>query len=293
MNKDSVIKHIVCSGGGIAGFSYYGMLKECYNQGLWKIEDIETIYGTSVGSICAVVISLKYDWIILDDYLIKRPWQNVFKFDLYSIINSVEKRGIFGLETIKEILKPLLNGKNLSTDITLKEFYEHTKIEIHVFSTEITSFELVDFSYKTHPNWKLIDVVYTSCSVPIIFSPLIKDSKCYCDGGLLLNYPLSKCIENGADKDEIIGLYCSINENNDIISEKSSLLDYIIIILKKLICVFLPKTSNSIKHEYTIESPIVSIYDIVSITNSIDERTSLIEKGVDVIKNIFTSTKEN
>ena len=110
---------------------------------------------------------------------------------------------------------------------------------------------------------------------------------------MLLNYPLSKCIENGADKDEIIGLYCSINENNDIISEKSSLLDYIIIILKKLICVFLPKTSNSIKHEYTIESPIVSIYDIVSITNSIDERISLIEKGVDVIKNIFTSTKEN
>ena len=78
-----IIRHIVCSGGGVTGFSFYGILKECYARGIWKVENIQTIYGTSVGSIFAVILALNYDWQTMDDYLIKRPWQNVFKFNLY------------------------------------------------------------------------------------------------------------------------------------------------------------------------------------------------------------------
>jgi len=85
------IRHIVCSGGGVTGFSFYGMLKACHSRNLWKFDDIETIYGTSVGSIFSVILALKYDWKTIDDYLIKRPWQNVFKFDLYSIMDSLQK----------------------------------------------------------------------------------------------------------------------------------------------------------------------------------------------------------
>ena len=50
-----IIRHIVCSGGGVTGFSFYGILKECYARGIWKVENIKTIYGTSVGSIFAVL----------------------------------------------------------------------------------------------------------------------------------------------------------------------------------------------------------------------------------------------
>ena len=42
----SIIRHIVCSGGGVTGFSFYGILKECYFRKIWKLENIETIYGT-------------------------------------------------------------------------------------------------------------------------------------------------------------------------------------------------------------------------------------------------------
>ena len=64
------------------------MLRECHNRKLWKLEDIETIYGTSVGSIIAVILALDYDWDTLDDYLIKRPWNNVFNLmakDIFKI----------------------------------------------------------------------------------------------------------------------------------------------------------------------------------------------------------------
>lgn len=285
------IRHIVCSGGGVTGFSFYGMLKACYMRNMWKFDDIETIYGTSVGSIFSVILALKYDWKTIDDYLIKRPWQNVFKFDLYSILDSLQKIGIFGIKTVEDIFSPLFLGKDIPINVTMKEFYNITNIEIHIFTTDVMKFKLVDISYKTHPDWRLIDAVYSSCSIPIIFSPFIKDSKCYCDGGLLLNYPLDKCIENGASPDEIIGFRSDLNtEGEDVFNENSSLLDYIIIILKKVVTAFLPKKQNVIQNEFKIKSHDISIYDIVNTSSNSDERIRLIQNGVDVIESLFTST---
>ena len=288
----STIRHIVCSGGGVTGFSFYGILKECYSRGIWKFENIETIYGTSVGSIFAVILALNYDWKTMDDYLIKRPWHNVFKFDLFSILDSIDRRGIFGIKTIEDTFSSLLLGKDIPINVTMKEFYDITKIEIHIFTTEIMNFELVDISYKTHPDWRVIDAVYSSCSIPIIFSPLIKENKCYCDGGLLLNYPVDKCIENGANPSEIIGLCSDTTANDtDIMDENSSLLDYVIVILKKVIAAFLPKVQHVIPNEFKIGSPEISIYDIVTTTSNTNRRIELIQNGVDVITNVFTSTE--
>ena len=267
------------------------MLRECHKRNLWKLEDIETIYGTSVGSIIAVILALDYDWDTIDDYLIKRPWNNVFKFNLYSIIDSLKKRGIFGMKTIEDTFAPLFNGKDISIDITMQDFYDITKKEIHIFTTDVMRFEVVDISHKTHPEWRLMDAVYASSAIPIIFSPFIKDSKCYCDGAMLLNYPLDKCIENGAKNDEIIGLCNDMNAHDeDIFNESCSLLDYGLIIMKKLICAFLSVREHRIKNEFRITSINMSIYDIVSTTTEIDNRIRLIQEGVDVITNIFTST---
>ena len=111
---------------------------------------------------------------------------------------------------------------------------------------------------------------------------------------MLLNYPLDKCIENGAIPEEIIGLCSDISANDkDIMNENSSLLDYVIVILKKVIGAFLPKIQNTIPNEFKIESPEISIYDIVTTTSNLDERLRLIQMGVDVITNIFTSTEKS
>jgi predicted acylesterase/phospholipase RssA len=284
-DEKTIIKHIVCSGGGIAGFAFYGAIKECYNQGLWHIDNIETIYGTSIGTFLAVVLALKYDWKTLDDYLIKRPWQNVFKFNLYTIIESLQRRGIFGREVIVDFFLPLFNGKDISIDITMLELYELTKIEIHMFATEINNFNITDISYKTHPDWKVIDAVYSSSAIPIIFSPLLKDDMCYCDGALFTNYPLNECISNGAKPEEIIGLrYVFKNQNIKLVNLESSLFDYVMTIIKKLIGTITIKKSYKIAHEICINSPSISIYDIINTTSDINERIRLIQHGKDSIK---------
>jgi predicted acylesterase/phospholipase RssA len=279
--NENTIKHIVISGGGITGFSFYGALKESNEQGRWSIDNIQTIYGTSVGSILAVVLSLKHDWQTLDDYLIKRPWHNLYKFNLYSMMDAIQKRGIFDKKVIEDTVSPLLTSKDLPLDITMKGLFEYTGIDIHIFLTEVHSFTLVDVSHTTHPDMKVIDAIYASSSVPIIFTPLLCDSKCYCDGGMIANYPILQCIENGANADEIMGIVRIKDEKNDLtLSEESSLFDYAFIILRKSVEKIMERPPpQKIHTEYVIESTQISLQNITNTASNMEERLRLIELG--------------
>jgi predicted acylesterase/phospholipase RssA len=276
------IKHLVISGGGVAGFSFYGALRESNKKNIWNIENIESIHGTSVGSLMGVLIALKYDWSTLDDYLIKRPWQNLYKFNLFSIMEGLKKRGIFDIKVMEETFTPLISGKDISIDITMKEFYELTKIDLHIYLTEIHNFECIDVCHKKYPDWKLLDAVYSSCSLPVLFAPILSDGKCYCDGGLLMNYPVSYCVKNGANPKEILGV-SRMNDNSKdfIINEESSLLDYgLILIYRAMEKLLTPPEKINIGIEYNIISPRLSLYDIINTAASEEERIKLIEAGV-------------
>ena len=55
------IKHLVIGGGGPGGFIIYGALKESNLQGIWKYDDIKTIYATSAGAFIAAVYAMTRD----------------------------------------------------------------------------------------------------------------------------------------------------------------------------------------------------------------------------------------
>ena len=57
-NELPIIKHIVLSGGGQSIFTFYGVIKESNERGLWNISNIESIYGTSAGAILSLFIVL-------------------------------------------------------------------------------------------------------------------------------------------------------------------------------------------------------------------------------------------
>ena len=110
-------------------------------------------------------------------------------------------------------------GKDLRVDITLQEYYEYCKKEIHFFVTKFSTFELVDVSHKTHPHWKLIDTVFASSCMPVLFDPIQIDDEYYIDGGILKNYPLHPCIEN-RKRSEVFGLY--IDSHKELISARTA-----------------------------------------------------------------------
>lgn len=286
------IKHIVCSGGGVTGFAFYGVVQECHKQNLWKIEDIQSMYGTSVGSILSVILALNYDWETLDDFLIKRPWHNVFKFNMYTLFSSINKKGILDVKCIEETLLPLFSGKDISINITMKEFFEWSKIDIHIFTTELNTFDTIDISHTTHPDWRVVDAIYCSSALPIVFTPLLNvdENTCYCDGGLMLNYPIQKCIDNGGNMDEILGITRASDPSiKPTIHPESNMFDYVMMLINKLIYVatdrhLLKDFSQLISNQYVVYSPAVSVYDIYNAASNMEERVRLIKLGTDLVQ---------
>jgi predicted acylesterase/phospholipase RssA len=277
------IKHIVISGGGPAGFSFYGAVKESHKRNVWSLENIVSMHGTSIGSILCTMLCLNYEWEVLDDFLIKRPWQQVFKVDMYTILDSFQKRGIYDIGVIENTFLPLFNGKDISIDVTLAEFYELNHIDLHIYASEIHGYEQIDFSHTTHPDWRLVDAIYCSSSLPVAFPPLLRDGKCYCDGGLISNYPIRACLEHGADKNEILGIKMLIDrENQSKVVEKSSVFDYVIYLINKLLEKRLSAADmvdNNLPHEIKIVSPQISLYTAYQIIMSPEERVRLIDYG--------------
>ena len=227
------IKHLVISGGGPLGLRYLGVLEKLEKEGIWKQEDIISIYGTSIGSIIGAFICLNYDWETLNTYIIDRPWQDAFKVTAKHIFNSYYNKGLFDKKIVEIVFKPLLEAKDLTINITLQEFYEFSKIDLHIITFELNKFETIELSHTTHPELSLLKALTMSSSLPGIFMPTIIDNKCYIDGGVMCNYPLNLCLNTNNNKDEILGIKFLRDEENGIfkneeITSETSLLEYVV-----------------------------------------------------------------
>ena len=123
------IKHLVISGGGPIMIQILSAIQELEEKKFLDTKNIESIYGTSAGAIIAVLIALKFDWETINDYIIKRPWQDVFPVKIQNILDAYTKKGIFDFKTIEKCFKPLFDAKDIPLDISLNDFYELSKID--------------------------------------------------------------------------------------------------------------------------------------------------------------------
>lgn len=207
-----MIEHLVLSGGANVGFAFAGVIGTLIRNGILNVENIKTIHGVSVGAISAFYFTVGYPIEDLEKYLIERPWKDLYKLDFPSVVRAVQDGGMYERDTIVRGMEPLLKGKDLSIDITLEEYYEYNKKELHIYATEYSELKLIDISYKTHPHWKLVDAIYASCCLPVLFVPFFHENQYFIDGAVLMNYPLKPCLDQGHDPDTILGIYHNTNK---------------------------------------------------------------------------------
>ena len=292
------IKHLVISGGGPVMFRAMGALEKLEQEKFWERENIKSIYGTSAGAFVAVVVSLNYDWETVKKYFIERPWHEAFPITPVTLFDAIGRKGLYEKSVMRKIFKPLFDAKDISLSITMKQFYELTNIHLHIYTFELHEFEVIDISYTTHPDVEILDAVYMSCALPIVFSPLITENKCYLDGGMRTNYPLNNCIENEPeiDTDEILG-FKNIYDNNgeytsdiqSITNDNSSILDYIHLFIRKMVRnMNTENKQKQIKYEVTYEGRRLTIEYLQDVLSSQKQRSELLHTGIEAA-NAFLS----
>lgn len=286
------IKHIVISGGGPTGVTALGALQHLEKQQFWNIENIESMYCTSAGSLIGVLIAMKFDWDSINDYIIKRPWQGTFQIGVSQIFEAYNKKGLFDEKLFDIFYKPFFNSRDISMKMTMYEFYEYTKIDFHIFSLELNRFEIVDVSYKTHPDLEILKAIHMTSALPMVISPYCIGDECFVDGGIISNYPLNYCIKNNNitdinGYDEILGLRNNYEKEpesdfvNNIVNQESTILDYIMTFINKLVLnIDTEKNQPILENEVSYYTKRASFSFLKSAVSSTEVRQQLLNDGI-------------
>ena len=287
------IKHLVISGGGPILIQILGAIQHLEKNNIVKMNELESIYGTSAGAIIGILICLKFDWETINDYIIKRPWHDVFPIKVQNIFDAYTKKGIFDIKTVEKCFKPLLDAKDISMDINLEDFYKITKIELHVFSFEINEYKIQDISHLTHPKLSLMMAVQMTCAIPILITPVCFDDKCYIDGGMACNYPLNYCIESGKLPDEILAFKNKYKDEKAKISTDSTMIDFLLgFIFKAVFSINKDHTQSKIKNEVICDVTYLTIEILKNALSNIDVRRDLFNQGTETALRFLSSLKD-
>ena len=276
------IKHLVLTGGGPTCIKALGVLQHLNENKFWNIDNIESIYATSGGAILAVLLCMRFEWSAITDYVLYRPWHEVYHISVNHIFDSYTRKGLFDGSIMEIFMKPFFQAKDLPMTMTLNEFFEHTHIELHMYTLELNEFEMVDVSYKTHPDLLLMTAIHMTGALPIVIAPVCIDNKCYIDGGVLSNYPLRYCLDVVENKEEILGIKNNYDDDVGIdVNNESSILDYALKFINRLVtAVSDEKQQFMIPYEIVYSATSASFTYLHAATTSVDTRKELLEEGI-------------
>jgi predicted acylesterase/phospholipase RssA len=191
INKNNKhIKHIVLSGGAYLGLYEMGVLKYLFDKEFLNMDNIESVYGTSIGAFIAVLLLLDIEYDKIIEYFIERPWHKAIEITPNMIFDILTKKGLLDSSIFKISLEPLFKLKSYDIEITLQEFYNTTKKTLYMYSCQVNTMTVIEISHISHPDLKLIDALHMSCCIPYLFQPVWFQDSYMIDGGLVLVYSI-------------------------------------------------------------------------------------------------------
>ncbi|MCY0969309.1 patatin-like phospholipase family protein [Chryseobacterium wangxinyae] len=172
---------LVLSGGGTKGIAHAGVLKFLSEKNI----DVDILSCCSAGSIvgCLYAIGKKPEEIL--DF-----FQSIYFFNWKHF--TFNQPGLVSSIIFANYLKPIFQ------DMKIGDLDK----EVRIVATELVSGTEKIFD----KDFKVIDAMIASCSIPGITTPYILGEEMYCDGGVLNNFP-ADIIRNDCDK--LIGVFVS------------------------------------------------------------------------------------
>lgn len=287
------IKHLVISGGGPVLIHVLGAIQHLEQNNYIDRKEIKSIYGTSAGAIVGVLLCLGFDWETMRDYIIKRPWHDVFPVKVQNIFDAYTKKGVFDIKTFEKCFKPLLDAKDINMDVNLEDFYKLSSVELHLFAFEINDYKIYDVSYLTHPKLSLLSAIQMSCALPLLVTPVCIEDQCFIDGGFSCNYPLNYCIESGKLPDEILGFKNKYDIKKTVINAESTILDFMMSFLFTTISRFNTENEQKeIKNEVICDASYLSLDVLRGAASSIDARRELFNSGIGTATKFLNALKD-
>ncbi|OQX93285.1 MAG: hypothetical protein B6I17_03390 [Tenericutes bacterium 4572_104] len=198
------------SGGGARGAYQIGAIKALEEFGI--LQKVQVFSGVSIGAVNAIFIaSTPVD-------VAKDIWMNIPENPLgekTSMIEKIKKNGfrvidsgLFSLEKLDEILSENIDFKKIqkaNVFIAISDTGESDKSILGLFKSTFDHYIKKDSKAVYVPINELdrklqIETIKASCSIPIVFPPVVNNNKKYVDGGYFDNTPIQPLVDFGCDE---------------------------------------------------------------------------------------------
>lgn len=330
-NNESKIHTLVLSGGAYLGLYELGVLHYIFNNEpeYLNIDKIKKIYGVSIGSFIGLLICIskisKEDTLttfnLICEYILERPWDKLFSNKenniLRKLTNLFEKKGLFTIEIFKEAFQPIfkLAELDVNDNITIEDMYVKSGIEMHTIVINAKNMKREVLNCHTRNTLSVLDSVYMSCSLPIVFAPIFYENNYWIDGGIFEGFPLQFVLdeivcynktedgiqdttedakqdaiqdatedatEDATDddftEDNIFAIRFIKNKSNMEISSDMSFIQYITMLFQNIFQLLKPETRR-IKNEVIIHCNDINYSDGIQCITNKEKRMEVFEKG--------------
>ena len=198
---------LVLSGGGARGIAQIGVLKALEKHGV----PVDFIAATSLGAIVGGLYAAGYTTAELESIAVVTQWDEVL-----SLTDETRRRDLFvdqkvaadrsflvvRFEGLQPVIPPAVSSgqrlTNFLNELTLQAVYhpnpdfDDLPIRFRAVSTDLISGRRV-----TLRDGSLAEALRASATVPLLFSPIERDSMKLIDGGLVSNIPVDIARQNG------------------------------------------------------------------------------------------------
>jgi NTE family protein len=201
---------ICLSGGGARGAYQIGALQALKELGI--LDRTVAFSGASIGAVNATFVTTD----AMD--IAKELWFNVPENplgDSPSIVNTLRDQklkvidsGLFSIKKLNQLLEENIDFDLLKTKdifIAVADTGDAEKGIIDLLRSTIAHYIQKDSKIQYIPlkglNKELqIDTVVASCSIPVVFPPIVSNNRKYRDGGYFDNTPIKPLIDFGCDE---------------------------------------------------------------------------------------------
>lgn len=200
---------IVLSGGALKVVTMIGCIK--YLEETKELDHIVNYVGTSGGSIISLFLVLGYSFSeiieFMRDVFYKESIQQLNIDEIFAIFTSY---GINSGQCLINFCEEILSRRGIDTKITFIELAKMTGKNLVVCVSNLTEERTEYFNVDTEPNLPVVNAIRISCSIPLIFTPVLYKNCYYVDGVLYNSLPISYFNDNRLK--DIIGVNI-INKN--------------------------------------------------------------------------------
>ncbi len=178
---------VIMGGGAAKGFAHVGAWKAIQEAGI----AVAGIIGTSTGAMMGAAIAGGRTLEEMEENSRSFRRRDVMRINRRAVwINGIRSPSMFRGDTLRQFIR---------SQLPTEEWSELT-IPLLVNAVDLASGQMVWFGHRSEMDVPLVDAVYASAALPVLFPPVEIGGRMLVDGGALDMLPLGKAAEMGATR---------------------------------------------------------------------------------------------